>query len=51
MASPNTRALMPALRQLGMSGPEIGRVFSTFNAAAPEFQAASGLAPTQLTSE
>jgi sulfhydrogenase subunit delta len=42
MAAPNTAALLPALHQLGMSGPEIGRVFATFNAAAPGFRAVSG---------
>ena len=45
MAAPNTAALIPALRQLGMSGPEVKRIFATFNAAAPEFQeAAAGAA-------
>jgi sulfhydrogenase subunit delta len=42
MAAPNTTALIPALQQLGMSGPEVSRIFATFNAAAPEFQAAAG---------
>lgn len=37
MATPNTAALIPHLRQLGMTGPEVHRVFRTFNAAAQEF--------------
>jgi len=41
MATPNTEALVPALRQLGMVNPEVSRVFATFNAAAPDFKAAS----------
>jgi len=49
MAAPNTTALMPALRELGMSGGEIGRVFSTFNAAAPAFLAASVQAQEPVT--
>jgi sulfhydrogenase subunit delta len=44
MASPNTAALLPTLLELGMSRPEIGRVYATFNAAAPEFRAAARVA-------
>ncbi len=43
VAEPNTGSLIPQLRQLGMTGDSIGRVFATFNAAAPGFaQAAHG---------
>jgi coenzyme F420-reducing hydrogenase gamma subunit len=44
MATPNTSALIPRLRQLGMTGPEVHRIFRTFNAAADEFLAAAGQA-------
>jgi len=37
VAEPNTASLIPQLRQLGMSDDGIGRVFATFNAAAPGF--------------
>ncbi len=43
VAGPNTASLIPQLRQLGMTEDGIGRVFATFNAAAPGFsQAARG---------
>jgi sulfhydrogenase subunit delta len=41
MATPNTGSLIPHLRQLGMTEPEVHRVFRTFNAAAPEFLVAA----------
>ncbi len=41
MAKPNTAALLPILRTCGMAEAEIGRVFATFNAAAPDFAAVS----------
>jgi sulfhydrogenase subunit delta len=41
METPNTAALVPQLRRLGMSSPDVGRVFATFNAAAEAFLAAS----------
>ncbi|WP_284740496.1 oxidoreductase [Amycolatopsis sp. RTGN1] len=41
MAKPNTAALLPILRTCGMDEPAIGRVFATFNAAAPDFAAVS----------
>jgi len=34
-AGPNVAALTAQLRRLGMTEPELGRVFATFNAAAP----------------
>ncbi len=37
VAAPNTASLIPQLTRLGMSEEAIGRVFSTFNAAAPGF--------------
>jgi sulfhydrogenase subunit delta len=37
MATPNTSALIPRLRELGMSDGDVNRVFATFNAAAPDF--------------
>lgn len=37
MAQPNTGALADELIQLGMGPRDVGRVFQTFNAAAPEF--------------
>jgi coenzyme F420-reducing hydrogenase gamma subunit len=39
-ATANTDALIPRLRELGMSERDVGRVFATFNAAAPGFAAA-----------
>ncbi|KAA8964657.1 oxidoreductase [Mycobacterium sp.] len=33
-ATPNTAALIPVLREVGMSGGDVDRVFSTFNVAA-----------------
>jgi sulfhydrogenase subunit delta len=49
VAEPNTTALIPQLRQLGMTGAEVHRVFRTFNAAAAEFTAAAELtAPGEL---
>jgi sulfhydrogenase subunit delta len=41
METPNTDALVPRLRQLGMTGADVHRVFRTFNAAAEEFLAAA----------
>jgi sulfhydrogenase subunit delta len=41
MSTPNTAALIPELRRLGMSGPDVHRVFRTFNAAAEDFLAAA----------
>ncbi|MBE1495665.1 coenzyme F420-reducing hydrogenase gamma subunit [Amycolatopsis lexingtonensis] len=41
MAKPNTAALLPILRTCGMGEDAIGRVFATFNAAAPDFAAVS----------
>ena len=38
MESPNTRALSRELSALGMSDGALGRVYRTFNVAAPEFQ-------------
>lgn len=40
MGSPNVPALIPLLRRRGMTDGEVGRVFATFNAAAPGFTAA-----------
>ena len=37
VADPNTASLIPQLARLGMSEDAIGRVFSTFNVAAPGF--------------
>ncbi len=41
METPNTASLSGRLRELGMSDPELVRVFRTFNANAPEFKEAS----------
>ena len=38
-SSPNVPALIPFLRRSGMSDGEVGRVFATFNVAAPGFAA------------
>jgi hypothetical protein len=40
IAEPNTAALIPTLRLLGMTAPDVDRVFATFNAATPEFTTA-----------
>jgi hypothetical protein len=40
VAEPNTAALIPRLRQLGMDQAGVHRVFATFNVAAPGFRAA-----------
>ncbi len=48
VAEPNTSSLLPQLRQLGMTSGGIERVFSTFNAAAPGFAAASRPVPLTL---
>jgi sulfhydrogenase subunit delta len=46
VAQPNTTSLIPQLRHLGMTDDAIGRVFSTFNVAAPGFgPAARGRQP------
>jgi hypothetical protein len=37
MTGSNTAALLPWLRRCGMTDADLGRVFSTFNAAAPAF--------------
>ncbi|MCK9930596.1 oxidoreductase [Frankia sp. Mgl5] len=42
MESPNAPALTRQLKVLGMDDDDVGRVFQTFNAAAPAFRAASG---------
>jgi len=39
VTAPNTAALLPILRTCGMTEDAVGRVFSTFNAAAPDFAA------------
>jgi sulfhydrogenase subunit delta len=41
METPNTDALIPQLRHLGMTGTETGRIFRTFNAAAEAFLTAA----------
>jgi sulfhydrogenase subunit delta len=41
MATPNTAALVPQLHRLGMTDPDVHRVFRTFNAAAEAFLAAA----------
>jgi len=40
VAEPNTAALIPQLRRLGMGTPALQRVFATFNVAAPGFERA-----------
>jgi sulfhydrogenase subunit delta len=40
-ADPGTVSLTARLRQLGMTGTEVKRIFSTFNSASPAFAAAS----------
>jgi sulfhydrogenase subunit delta len=47
-ATARTDALVPRLRELGMSDRDIARVFATFNAAAPAFAAASAATGTPL---
>ncbi|MFG1647574.1 oxidoreductase [Amycolatopsis sp. NPDC049252] len=42
MTAPNTAALLPILRTCGMTEAAVGRVFATFNAAAPDFAAVAG---------
>ena len=37
VADPNTAALIPQLRRLGMAAADVDRVFATFNVAAPGF--------------
>ena len=49
IAEPNTAALIPTLRLLGMTAPDVDRVFATFNAAAPEFTIARQQAADQQT--
>jgi sulfhydrogenase subunit delta len=41
METPNTEALIPQLRELGMTRTDVHRVFRTFNAAAEEFLTAA----------
>jgi sulfhydrogenase subunit delta len=43
-ANPDTASLTARLRQLGMTGAEVNRIFSTFNSAAAPFAAASAAA-------
>ena len=40
VAEPNTAALIPQLRRLGMGTAALRRVFATFNVAAPGFERA-----------
>jgi hypothetical protein len=40
VAEPNTAALIPQLRRLGMGTAALHRVFATFNVAAPGFERA-----------
>jgi sulfhydrogenase subunit delta len=48
VAEPNTGSLIPQLRRFGMTDADVGRVFSTFNAAAPGFaRAAHGEQPPE----
>ena len=42
VAEPNTAALIPQLRRLGMDAAGLHRVFATFNVAAPGFATARG---------
>jgi coenzyme F420-reducing hydrogenase gamma subunit len=42
VANPNLPALTAQLRHLGMTEPEVNRVFATFNAASPAFASARG---------
>jgi coenzyme F420-reducing hydrogenase gamma subunit len=42
VADPNTTALIPQLRRLGMAKVDLHHVFTTFNAAAPGFEKARG---------
>jgi hypothetical protein len=41
METPNTKALVPLLRRLGMDDRNVERVFSTFNANAEPFREAA----------
>ncbi len=41
METPNTEALVPLLRRLGMNDRNVERVFSTFNASAEPFREAA----------
>jgi len=41
METPNTQALVPLLRNLGMTGKGVERVFQTFNAGAEQFRKAA----------
>jgi coenzyme F420-reducing hydrogenase gamma subunit len=43
-ASPDTASLTARMRQLGMTGAEVQRIFSTFNSASAAFAAASAAA-------
>ena len=47
ITDPNTAALIPTLRLLGMTAPDVDRVFATFNAATPEFTTARQQAASQ----
>ncbi len=42
VANPNMPALTGQLRHLGMTEPEVNRVFATFNAASPGFASGRG---------
>ena len=46
VAEPNTAALIPQLRRLGMGTAALRRVFATFNVAAPGFERARAQAAT-----
>ena len=41
METPNTAALVPRLRELGLTERDVGRVFQTFNANAEPFREAA----------
>jgi sulfhydrogenase subunit delta len=49
MATPNTAALVPQLKILGMTDAGVRRVFSTFNVGTPEFSAAAGAGPDRAS--
>jgi hypothetical protein len=48
VAEPNTAALIPQLRRLGMGTAALHRVFATFNVAAPGFERARAQAATEI---
>jgi len=51
VAEPNTAALIPTLRLLGLTPVDVDRVFSTFNTAAPEFATARRQAADQAAAD